>query len=90
MHKLEIPENIPLKWELFKGSGAAELFKTCVLAVLAVCPAQQLPYADFDSTHHCPGRYCPGHRAFCEAILQSLHLRLPAVRRRFQSYSKTL
>lgn len=33
MHKLEIPENIPLRWELFKGFGAAELFKTCVIAV---------------------------------------------------------
>ena len=48
MHKLEIPENIPLKWELFKGFGAAELFKTCVLAV-PVCIVAWL-YAQLSSS----------------------------------------
>ena len=48
MHKLEIPENIHLKWELFKGFGAAELFKTCVLAV-PVCIAAWL-YAQLSSS----------------------------------------
>lgn len=33
MRNLEIPENIPLKWELFRGFGASELFKTCLVAV---------------------------------------------------------
>lgn len=33
MKKLEIPENIPLHWELFRGFGAAELCRTAIVSV---------------------------------------------------------
>ena len=29
---LEIPENIPLRWELFKGFGAIEIWRTLIVA----------------------------------------------------------
>ena len=29
---LEIPENIPLRWELFKGFGAIEIRRTLIVA----------------------------------------------------------
>ncbi len=41
MSKLPIPENIPLRWELFRGFGWPETVKSAVaaLAVLALCAA---------------------------------------------------
>ena len=39
MSKLPIPENIPLRWELFRGFGKTETVKTALIAavVAAVC-----------------------------------------------------
>lgn len=39
MNKLPVPENIPLRWELFRGFGKQEIARTCVVtvAVALVC-----------------------------------------------------
>lgn len=39
MTKLPVPENIPLRWELWRGFGGAEAIRTAIitLAVLVVC-----------------------------------------------------
>lgn len=40
-HRLEIPENIPLRWELWRGFGWAELGKSALI-VGAACAAMWL------------------------------------------------
>lgn len=35
IQKLEIPENIPLRWELFRGFGLPELLRSLVIVAIA-------------------------------------------------------
>lgn len=37
--RLEIPENVPLRWELFRGFGVPELLRSAVIVALAAAGA---------------------------------------------------
>lgn len=48
IQKLEVPENIPLRWELFRGFGLPELLRSAVIVALALAGA--LLYAHLSSS----------------------------------------